>query len=250
VRTSPSRRRALALVAAVALLSGCGGPGAASGPGGSSTGSGRPAAWSSTPPATPHSKAPRPREPRASATRPSLPPGDPGLTAPSVPDPGTAAATPEQERARRTVPGSALLDAETVSMALGGTWQRHAGGADECVRPEGALGERTMSFGGTDAGVVVETVATYRDAAAADRAVNALAEAGAGCGWEARPDPRLGSASVAAEDGARALVGVSAEGVVVLLVASGEVTKDAARWGSLVDLALGTSCPAAPDGCH
>jgi len=244
------RRTGLVLVAAVALLSGCGGQGPASGPEGSTTGSGRPAAYSSASPATPRSEAPRAKKPRTSGAQPSLPPGDPGLTAPSVPDPGTAAASPQHERARRDVPGGALLDAETVSMALGGTWQRHAGGGDECVRPEGALGERTMSYGGTDAGVVAETVATYRDAAAADEAVKTLGEAAAGCGWKVGPDPRLGSASVAAEDGPRALLGVSAEGVVVLLVGRGDVTKDAARWGSLVDLALGTSCPAAPDGCH
>jgi hypothetical protein len=46
------------------------------------------------------------------------------------------------------------------------------------------------------------------------------------------------------------MLAVSAEGVVVLLVGTGDFTDDAVRWGSLVDLALGTSCPAAPDGCH
>ena len=44
---------------------------------------------------------------------PSLPPGDPGLDAPSVPDPGTASAEPHghEGHARRTVPREAMLTA-------------------------------------------------------------------------------------------------------------------------------------------
>ena len=182
---------------------------------------------------------------------PSLPPGDPGLDAPAVPDPGTASAEPHGHgEARRTVPVSAMLTADTVGMVLGGGWQRRSGGGDECVRPQGGLGVRTMSYGGSVEGLLVETVATYADAGAADAAVAALGDSAGDCGWSAGPDPRLGSASVAATDGARSMAAVSAEGVLVLLVGTGEFTGNRARWGSLVDLALGTSCPAAPDGCH
>jgi len=195
-------------------------------------------------------------KPSASATKsraaaPSLPPGDPGLDAPAVPDPGTAGPVAHgDEPARRTVPVGAMLTADTVSMMLGGRWAAHADGGDECVRPEGALGSRTMSYGGTAAGVVVETVATYEDARAADAAVAALGRSAQGCGWTSVRDPRLGSASVSATEGPRSMVAVSTEGVLVLLVGTGGFTRDAGRWGSLVDLALGTSCPAAPDGCH
>jgi hypothetical protein len=143
-----------------------------------------------------------------------------------------------------------MLTAGTVRMVLGGSWERHAADGDDCVRPAKALGSSTMSYGGPAAGVVVETVATYEDAEVADAAVTALGRSAAACGWTTGPDPRLGSASVAATDGTRSMVGVSAEGVVVVLVGTGGFTGDAGRWGSLADLALGTSCAAAPDGCH
>jgi hypothetical protein len=186
-----------------------------------------------------------------SGEEPSLPPGDPGLDAPAVPDPGTASAEPHGHgEARRTVPVSAMLTADTVRMVLGAGWERRSGGGDECVRPQGGLGVRTMSYGGSVEGLLVETVVTYADAGAADSAVAALGDSAGDCGWSAGPDPRLGSASVAAADGARSMVAVSAEGVLVLLVGTGDFTGNRARWGSLVDLALGTSCPAAPDGCH
>lgn len=187
----------------------------------------------------------------AASTSPSLPPGDPGLDAPAAPDPGTAGAEPhEGERARRTVPVAAMLTADTVQMVLGGSWDRHAGDADECLAPQEALGVRTMAYDGASEGALVATVATYPDAGAADAAIAALGRAATGCGWTGVGDPRLGSASVSASVGPRSMVGVSAEGVLVLLVGTGRFTGDAARWGSLVDLALGSSCPAAPDGCH
>ena len=183
--------------------------------------------------------------------KPSLPPGDPGLEAPAVPDPGTASAEPHGHgKARRTVPAAAMLSADTVGMVLGGDWDRHQGGGDECVRPSGGLGVRTMSYGGSVEGQDAETVLTYEDPEAADAAVAALAAAAGDCGWDGDPDPRLGSASAAATAGGRSMVAVSMEGVLVLLVGTGEFTGNKARWGSLVDLALGTSCPAAPDGCH
>ena len=186
----------------------------------------------------------------AQSSAPSVPPGDPGLDAPSVPDPGNAPAKPHgHQEPRRKMPVSAMLTAETVRMMLGGPWQRHAGGADECLRPEGELGSRSTSYGGTDAGLVVETVATFPDSGAADAAIGELERAARACGWEDVRDPRLASAAVAADDGARSAVAVSSEGVVVLLVGTGDVTRGVG-WGSLVDMALGSSCAAAPDGCH
>lgn len=181
----------------------------------------------------------------------SLPPGDPGLEAPEVPEPGLDEPEPSEEEApaRVDVPADAMLDAETVGMMLGGSWQAHPGDGDECLRPEGALGQRSMSFGGSVDGLVVQTVATYPNDKAADAAVTALGDTAAGCGWIAQPDPRLGTASVAADDGPRTMTAVSAEGVVVVLVGTGEFTADPMRWGSLVDLAVGSSCPAGPHGC-
>jgi hypothetical protein len=142
-----------------------------------------------------------------------------------------------------------MLGADSVSMVAGPGWQRRAHGGDECVRLSGAVATRSMAYGGAESGIVVETVGTFSGGADADAAVRALATTAAGCGWEAVHDPRLGSASVAASDGVRSMVAVAAEGVVVLLVGAGEVTR-AGAWSFLVDLALGSSCPAAPDGCH
>jgi hypothetical protein len=232
----------------VLVLAGCGvqGPAPVTAPAGGSgevSVTGRPAVAAS--PAS---------EPSAAVdeAEPSLPPGDPGLDAPEAPDPGTAGPAPHghDEEPLRAVPAASLLTAGTVGMALGGTWERRAGGGDECLRPQDAVANRSMTFGGAVEALVVETVATYPDAAAADRAVAGLGEAAAGCGWAAGPDPRIGSASVTATDGPRTMTAVSAEGVLVLVVGNGDLTRDPARWGSLVDLALGTSCAAAADGCH
>ena len=143
-----------------------------------------------------------------------------------------------------------MLTAETVRTALGGSWVRKTGAGDECVRPEGGLAASVMSYGGSSAGLVTETVATYRDDGTADAAVKAMGRAAAGCGWAGVSDPRLGSASVSAGDGPRSMVAVASEGVVVLLVGEGSAVEHPSRWASLVDLALGSSCPAAPDGCH
>lgn len=182
----------------------------------------------------------------------SLPPGDPGVDAPAVPDPGTSHADPHEESGRTEVPLVAMLTAEDVRMALGGRWERKDGGGDECLRLGGALAQLTTTYGGAGVdGLLFETVATYPDVDEADAAVIGLADVAAKCGWSSEPDPRLGTASVAARDGERALVAVSAEeGVAVVLVGSGEAVRDAGRWGWLVDLAMGSSCPAAPDGCH
>jgi hypothetical protein len=148
------------------------------------------------------------------------------------------------------VPVKAMLTATDVEIMLRGRWERRGGGGDECVFPENAVAARTTSYGGASAGTVVETVASYPDSEAANGAVAALRRSAVRCGWHDVRDPRLGSASVSADEGNRSLTAVTAEGVVVLLVGTGAVRRDAARWAALVDLALGSSCPAAADGCH
>jgi hypothetical protein len=184
---------------------------------------------------------------------PSLPPGDPGLDAPSVPDPGTAAPEHHDHTPRRTVPETALLAAEDVATALGGSWSRQAGQAEPCTLPRGDLARRTMAYTARP-GRLTQSVLTYRDAAAADRAVRDLTDRLAGCGWSVGRDPRLGSTSVTASGRGATLTAVSVEGVAVVLVGAGRhgggAAVGAGRWSWLVDLALGSSCPAAPDGCH
>ncbi len=182
----------------------------------------------------------------------SLPPGDPGLDAPPAPDPGTAAAVQPlpEEKAPPTVPVRAMLSTADLATTYGGRWERRPGGADDCVVLEGALAERTRSYGGPPAGTVVETVASYGDVRRADAAVLDLRVAAERCGWTGVHDPRVGSAAVTAEDPqGRSLTAVSAEGVLVVLVGQGRVVSGG-KWDALVDLAMGSSCPAAVGGCH
>ena len=185
----------------------------------------------------------------AGSVAPSLPPGDPGLDAPAVPDPGTAPTEEHHDEPRRSVPTGAMLRTADVAMQLGGSWSPREADPLGCTAPRGALAARTvLHASGTRE--VRETVATHRDPASADRAVTALADELAGCGWTVGADPRLGSASVAAVRGGRSLTAVAAEGVSVVLVGAGARVAAGWQWDALVDLAMGSSCPAAPDGCH
>jgi hypothetical protein len=181
-----------------------------------------------------------------------LPPGDPGLDAPPAPDPGV----PEDDRddeepALTKVPDAAMLDAQTVSAVLGGSWRRSGGEPLGCLAGDDAVAKRSATYRSPDA-EVLQTVATHESLAEADRAVARLGRRLADCGWTGLADPRLGSASVAAQgaDGSRTAVVVAAEGVTVSLVGSKRATQSRARWWSLVDLALGDSCAAAAHGCH
>ena len=181
-----------------------------------------------------------------------LPPGDPGLDAPSVPDPGVPEHDREHEEPALThIPAEAMLDAQTVAGVLGGDWQQSAGQPVDCAVASGSVADASLEFS-TDGGNVVQTLATHRSLAAADRAAVAAGENLADCGWEKLANPRLGTASVAARsaDGGQTAIVLSAEGVTVTLVGSGSAASSRPRWAALADVALGTSCPAAPHGCH
>jgi hypothetical protein len=181
-----------------------------------------------------------------------LPPGDPGLDAPSVPDPGVPAHDREHEDPARTqVPVLALLDVPSVAAVLGGDWQQVEAQAPEGFAATQPVAARTVAYE-SDGGRFEETVATHRSLAAADRAVTSLGRELEARGWTPMPDPRLGTASLAVRspDGARTAAIMSAEGVTATLVGSGSATAARSRWVGLLDLALGTSCEAAPHGCH
>lgn len=182
---------------------------------------------------------------------PSLPPGDPGLDAPPVPDPGAGGGEHDHAApARRTVPREALLDEATVRSVLGASWREVAAEPLDCTRvPAGVVADLSTGFV-DDEGALRQTVNTHADAAGADRAVGRLVAQLRACGWDIGPDPRLGSASATASWGAHTLTAVSAEGVTLVLTGSGTAATDRGSWSSLVDLAMGSVCPAAPDGCH
>jgi hypothetical protein len=65
-------------------------------------------------------------------------------------------------------------------------------------------------------------------------------------------DYALGDAGLDARsaDGAARVVVTGTEGVLVLLHARGGLARAADEMDGWADLALGTSCAAAPDGCH
>ncbi len=182
----------------------------------------------------------------------TLPPGDPGLDAPSVPNPGR----PKGDRgnqlpARTEVPAVAVLDGQTVSAVLGGDWTTSEAQPLHCLTGNSWVAQRSAAFESAD-GQVLLTVATHRSPAAADRDVQDQLTSLRDCGWSPQHAPRLGTASAAATypDGGDTAVVLSADGVTVTLVGSGSATAGHRRWVSLLDLALGSSCAAAAEGCH
>jgi hypothetical protein len=192
-----------------------------------------------------------------------VPPGDPGPDAPGTDDPngdlGNGASTPPKHPAKTTVPRAAVLDAETVASVAGGTWTGGSAPADSCAapRPAKAVATRSAQLVSTDrttGSQLVETVGTHRGTTAAVAAVHALEQRLLGCHAKPAPDPRIGDASVqltlAAADGTTTVVTVAAiEGVTFVLSGSGPVT-GVDTWSALTDIALGSTCAAAVDGCH
>lgn len=245
---------ALALAAAL-LMSGCGAGGSTA-----TTNAGSSGTPSAGVTAAPTASGSQPASPSpAGSSLPTLPPGDPGTDAPGTDDPN---ATPSQTEdhgsapARTAVPGQAMLDAATVASMTGSQWSTGAAPKDSCTAPlpRTSVAHRSVALSGGSAGGILETVATYRDAAAAVAAVRDLERRLAACHDSDASDPRIGEASVQATvtspDGTTTLVtAIAAEGVVAVLSGKGPVTA-ADLWSSLTDLALGNTCAAAADGCH
>lgn len=230
------------------------------------TGASEPTAPVTQPPSAPAgSAAPTSAAPSATASsraRPAtstspvpLPPGDPGLDAPSVPETVPTSGEHHDEPPRTVVPRDALLTAQSLDAVLGGRWAAASSPPAACAAPRArsavAVRSAVLRSGPR---MVVETVATYRTAATAESAVDSLAAALQACGWQPRPAAPLGEASAELVRTGRSSTDkafvLAAEGVTVVLVSSGGASANATAWQSLADLALGSSCPAAPDGCH
>jgi hypothetical protein len=211
-------------------------------------------------------------EPRGAAThstspKATLPPGDPGPDAPGTDDPngdlGNETSHPHPQEAKTSVPRTALLDAETVASVAGGSWASAPAPVDSCAvpRPTKAVGARSTQLSGTGSGEdvatgsrIVETVSTHHGADAAVAAVRALERRLTRCHATSAPDPRIGDASVELTltdpDGSVTVVTAAAvEGVTFVLSGTGPVT-GANSWSALTDIALGSTCVAAMDGCH
>jgi hypothetical protein len=190
--------------------------------------------------------------PEETTPLPTLPPGDPG-DGPSVPE-DTSNVEEPAGAALTTVPAGAVLDAKTVGEVLGGSWTSSAAPADSCAapRPTRAVGTRSTALTG-GGGTVVETVATYHGIAGTT-AISNLARRLRGCGWTQEAEPPLGehSAELSRKGGAgvERVVVVESEGVAVTVVGRGQVAAESDDWSAIVDVAIGTACLAAPDGCH
>jgi hypothetical protein len=239
---------ALAALTGSALLAGCGGdgPALADQPARASVPSPVPPRPSNGPSAGPSATSAPTASPTVTAS-PSLPPGDPGAGAPSVPEPSPGGR--EQELPARTTVGvDAMLGPADAHDMLGGSWTTTDAAQDPCTLPGAVVARRSVGLtdGRTE---LAETVTTHRDEKAADAQVERLLGVLPQCGWALGEDPRIGSSSLTAGQGEQRLTVVAAEGVTVVLTGSGPGTGPF-TWQGLVDIALGTSCPAAPDGCH
>jgi hypothetical protein len=190
--------------------------------------------------------------PETTTSLPTLPPGDPG-DAPSVPE-NTSTVEEPRAAALRIVPAGALLDATTMGQVLGGSWTASPAPADSCSapRPGRSVGTRSTLLTGAG-GTVIENVATYNGSDDTD-AVSALAKRLRGCGWTQGAEPPLGEHSAelsrTGSSGVERVVVVTAEGVTVTVVGRGALAANTDDWSAIVDIANGTSCMAAPDGCH
>ncbi len=191
--------------------------------------------------------------PAATSALPTLPPGDPGI-GPSVPE-DTSGVEENPGTPVTRVPVGALLDAETVQAVVGGSWRGTAVPPASCAvpRPAGTVAMRSAGLTGSG-GRLIETVATHRGAAAAAAAVDELSGRLQSCGWALGDEPPLGEDSaLLTRQRAGAvdrLVVVAAEGVSVTMLGRGQVADSADDWNAIVDVAIGTSCLAASDGCH
>jgi hypothetical protein len=197
------------------------------------------------------------------STGSTLPPGDPGPDASGTDDPngdlGNEGDGHPTNAARTSVPATAVLDTETVGAVAGGHWAAGAAPADSCTvpRPTKAVATRSSQLTGRDSAAgsrLVETVSTHRGVAAAVAAVHALERRLATCHATSAHDPRIGDASVqvtlTAADGTVTIVTAAAvEGVTFVLSGWGPVTAKS-HWSALTDIALGSTCVAAVDGCH
>jgi hypothetical protein len=191
--------------------------------------------------------------PEMTTPLPTVPPGDPG-DGPSVPE-DTSGVEEPAGAALTNVPKGALLDATTAGQVLGDPWTSSAAPADSCAapRPTGAVATRSTSLGGSG-GTVIENVATYNGTGGV-ASVSALAKRLRGCGgWTEEAEPPLGEDSAefsrTSSTGVQRVVVVTSEGVTVTVVGRGGVASNTDNWSAIVDVAVGTSCVAAPDGCH
>lgn len=142
-----------------------------------------------------------------------------------------------------SVPSGALLSPAD----LGPGWASSLPAPPPCPSP--SVGTASRSAGLTERrGTLTQTVAAGVDVSAA---VASWRAALSRCGYAVRDDA-LGDASVSGSSpaGGDAVTVTGTEGVLVVLHARGALAAADDELQGWADLALGTSCVAAPDGCH
>lgn len=163
--------------------------------------------------------------------------------------PSATAAVPTSSPATSGPPrGQAVpIGAFVAATDLGPGWTATAATPLPC--PPKFMHSAIASRGLSEArGTLTETVATGVDVATA---VTAWTSSLRACGYGTQPEA-LGDAGVRARsaDGEDTVLVTGTEGVLLVLHAHGALARAADEMDSWADLALGTSCVAAADGCH
>ena len=165
----------------------------------------------------------------------------------------TAAPSPTDKAARTSAPAAAgptagptiPVGAFVAPVDLGPAWTVHAPVATPCAPANSRSAIRSTGLAEAR-GLLTETLATGVDVAAA---VTAWQRSLRACGFTVRDQP-LGDAGLTAYKQGVAFAVTGTEGVLVVLHATGALADAQDELDGWADLALGTSCVAAPDGCH
>ena len=143
--------------------------------------------------------------------------------------------------------GSVAAGAFVSPADLGTGWSTAAPLATPCAPSYAHTAVRSVGLA-EQRGTLTETLAT---GVRVEAAVTAWQRSLQACRYDVQDDP-LGDAGLVARstDGQDAVVVTGTEGVLVVLHAHGELASATDELDGWADLALGTSCVAAPDGCH
>jgi hypothetical protein len=172
--------------------------------------------------------------------------GDPVPSATASVTPSAVVSTPPPSQgppAVGSVPAAAFVSTDD----LGPGWAPATALATPCAARYARTAIRSIGLT-QERGTLTETVATGTQVEAAVNAWRSSLEA---CRYDVEDDP-LGDAGLIARspDGQDAIVVTGTEGVLVVVHAHGELANATDELDGWADLALGTSCVAAPDGCH
>ena len=172
---------------------------------------------------------------------------DDPVVGPDVPEPSASASPSQPPPAGPVVPGSLPANSVIAPTDLGPEWSPTEAEPPPCAPDLTPEGTRTVGMKQTQ-GRLTEALYSGLEV---EPAVRAWSDSLTRCGYSVS-ELRLGDAGLTArsKDQTHAVVVTGTEGVVVVLHLTGTVAKATDELEGWADLALGTSCEAAPDGCH